>query len=295
MKKSILLLTILVLAFAMLSFSVNAISCGFVNPASNGQIRNNANMTVTIASGGISETDIAVYINASSATSLNSTNSLLDNASNNTGTGMIDLINITFGNSIILRDANDYTFRCACQNSTETVACNSTSTGVLVDRTVPSAATAVTFSNPVESGETITATITRTNTNSCFIRFGSPNAPRLTMTLSGSTCTFTPTSNNPSDSAYQAYVEASDSLNTTQTTSQNIEIDIVKSDGGGLFGAGAQIQVPANQGLQGALGGSTNPFAPQGKLQQGLNNIFSNPIAVIIIIILVVIIFNKKK
>src|SRR3990167_3138370 len=140
-------------------------------------------------------------------------------------------------------------------------------TTVTVDLSNPTAPTAVTFSNPVEADETITATINRQDSNRCFVRFGSSGAPRQAMTLSGSTCTFTVTSNNPPNSAYQAFVTADDNGADAEALSaaQNIEITATRSDGGGLFGDGAQITLPNDNSVQSALGLSSNPFAPKDK------------------------------
>jgi len=160
-------------------------------------------------------------------------------------------------------------------------------TTVTVDLSNPTAPTAVTFSNPVEADETITATINRQDSNRCFVRFGGVGAPRQAMTLSGTTCTFTVTANNPPNSAYHAFVTADDAGSDSEALSavQNIEITATKNDGGGLFGAGASIVMPNDNSVQSALGLSSNPFAPKQK---------QNAVVIVIIIIAIIISKNKK-
>lgn len=232
-----------------------------------------------------------VAVRCSSASTANSSTRVIYNITNSTATNAnLGYVNFTFGDDLILEDSNDYSCTAISTGVGAADAVTSSALTVLVDRTAPTAASAVTFANPIADAGTVTATLTDANTIACFIRFGSPAAPRLAMTISGTTCTFTVGRNNPSNGAYQAFIETHDNTNATLTSAQNIEILAVLSDGGGLF-SGAQVQLPANQGLQGALGGSSNPFAPK----QGLQQLLSNPIVLIIIGITAYLLLSKKK
>ena len=83
------------------------------------------------------------------------------------------------------------------------------------------------------------------------------------MTLSGSTCTFTVGKNDPPNSAYQTYFEASDRSNTTLSAIQYVEINAVKSDGGGILSGDIIIYDENGNPIQSSIGSSGNPFAPK--------------------------------
>ena len=217
----------------------------------------------------------------------NSTTFNLINITNTTATNFDwGYANFTFGSEFILDDTSSASVTGVSTGIGDSGNVALAATTVIVDQNNPVAPTAVTFSNPVEADETITATIDRDNANRCFIRFGSQGAPRNAMTLSGTTCTFTVTANNPPNSAYQAFVTADDNGADAEalSTAQNIEITATKNDGGGLFGAGATLTMPKDNSIQSALGLSKNPFSPKQKQN-----------ALLIVIVIIAIILMRKK
>lgn len=229
-----------------------------------------------------------ITLRYSASNTRNNTVFNLINISNTTATNFdLGYANFTFGSSFVMDDTSSGSVTGVSTGVGDADGVALGATTVTIDQTNPTAPTAITFSNPVEDGETITATINRDDSNRCFIRFGGNTVPRLAMTLSGSTCTYTVTRNNPPNSDYQAYVSADDAGTDSEAISsvQSITISAVKSDGGGLFGAGAQITFPNDNSVQSALGVSNNPFAPKND---------KKTIAIVLIIILVLYLRNKK-
>lgn len=244
------------------------------SPATGGTIAQNGVINITSANTVINWTSCLVQ--AMSPSTANSSWSTVINLTNTTenDAGLGDL-NGTLSSMYVLEDASDYSWRAICYNSSDAEATGSSATSaivtsVIVDRTTPTAPSSVTFSNPVESGETITATVVGAETTNCYIRFGSQNTPRYVMSLSGNTCTYTVTGDNPPDSSYSAFVEASDGKDNTFSSAQNIEIDAVKSDGGGVL-SGAQVTL---------TGGSSNPLSPRSRLR----DLLSNPIVIVVVL-----------
>jgi len=277
--------------FLLSLFYVNAsIDCNLTVPTSIGNL-SVLNATFNTSADG-STGNVSVFFEGRSASVRNSSFSFVANITN---TSNLRHVNLTLPNSAILEDSDDWEFRATCyanaSSSTitiaENVATSSTITGRLLDRTDPSSPTSITFTNPVKVDDTITATITRDTANRCYIRFGSSNAPRKAMTLSGSTCTYTVSRENPPNGAYAVFIEADDRTNSTPTNQQNVEILSATSDGGGIL-SGAQIQLPQSTGIQGAFGASTNPF-----LAKANNMLSSNPIVVILVLGLLIYIIKE--
>lgn len=260
MKKIILILPLLLFVIPYV-YSAE-LSCGFQNVPS--VVSNRTIINISYANAPPETTtnlSIFVFTSSPSPTTRNNSNSFVFNYTNNTATGSLTFsINGTFGNAII-EDAS-YTLNCICYNGTGQNNCNSTSS-ITLDRHKPLVGTGITYTNPVGDGNTITMSIDRQYMNKCFVRFGSETAERKSMTLSGSTCTFTVGKNNPPNYDYQAFLEADDGLNSTLSSVQYITIRAVKSDGGGLFG-GATFEVPSSQ-TGSSIGAPSNPFNPQNK------------------------------
>lgn len=243
------------------------------------------NFSVKTANDGslVNISNLAVF--ASSSSTRNSTSFLVYNISNTTATnGDLGYLNFTLGPNIHsqLENAIDFTVTTKTTGVGDSDAVTSTTSNVFIVANTVAAPTSITFSNPIEDTNTITATIVRANANQCYIRFGSPSAPRTSMTLSGTTCTYTASRDNPPNGAYQSYFEAFDGNTAVLSAMQNVEINIVKSDGGSLF-YGTQLKLPQT-------GDSSNPFAPQSKLK----TLLSNPIVIIAIVLIGIGLYNKK-
>ena len=228
-KKFILIFLI----FLFSLFQAYGLTCGFAGPATGSTLYNYTRINVSYEPE-TGDNVTHLFLNFSSPSTRNSTNKLTITARN----GSADLsssINTSLTGNIILEDSNDYTVTAFVSNTTANVTCNATRT-FIVDRSTPTLATGITFTNPVQDGNTITATINRANTNRCWVLFGG-NA-RTAMTISGSTCTYTASrgSQSPADGVYDFKIQADDRTNITNTASQYVTIDADQSDGGGLFG-----------------------------------------------------------
>lgn len=290
--KKLIILPLLILALILGANSVFAVfNCGIQTPSSNTYIGNRTLINITF-SGDNTYGQNATFNATATLFSLLSRNSsavnIIKNITNHTATS----INMTFNNSFVFDDANSYTLNCRCFAGNQSAACNSTVTGLVIDRTKPAAVTAVTFTNPVTDTKTITATMNINLARKCWIKLG---GNRIAMTLSGSTCTYTATrgASSPPDGDYQMSIIADDFTNETASAEQSVTIDADQNGDGGWLGGGLQYTPSANQGLQGALGGgSPNPFAPK---PTGLKSI--PPLGWVVIAIAAVMLFgnNKKK
>lgn len=255
MKKIMLMPIFVFLALLFSSFSVYALSCGFQNPttASGGIFDLGDIVNISFGNtGGIASTRdaIRIYVNISSSFTANSSTSTTIgfNINSTNGTQNKDSVNISLDNigNVILEDGQSYTLNCYCENRTTSdtvgagsVACNSTRTGVRIDRTVPQIPTSLTTAERLD-GDAITATVNGANTTKCTISFGLGGI-RSAMTHSGNTCTYTIAPNSPSDGVYQYQVFASDDLNETASAVTSIEIDALGNP---------SRRSPSNLGLQ---------------------------------------------
>lgn len=291
--KKIIILPFLILAFVLGASQVFAVeatgSCGFTSQlASGGSIGNNTLINVSYNYINGTQINISVYLTSPSTRNSTVATGLIANITNVTAGS----INLTMNNTFRFDDSNDYTLDCKCFGNTtiSSYSCNSTRTGMLLDRTRPETPSAITFTNPVKDTDTITATINLELANQCFIKFG---GNKIAMTRSGSTCTFTAArgSNSPADSDYQMAIIADDRTNETQSADQSVTIDANPNGDGGWLGGGLQYTSSDNQNIQGALGGgSSNPFAPK---PTGLKSI--PPLGWVIIAIVAVMLFGNKK
>lgn len=296
MKKLMLLLPFIFLIGILF---VNAtIDCNITNPSTNSIINTGTQLNITYnasTSGNTANVTVALFAKSIAQSQNTSFYALIFNQSNISNRLHV---NITFpSTNPVLGDASDYSFFATCyENATaagataDQVTNSSIISSVQLDRTSPSVATGITFTNPVGASGTITASITRGNTNRCFLRFGGPSVSRTAMTLSGSTCTFTVTSNNPPNSDYSTFVETDDNSNSTLSAVQYITIRGTKSDGGGLFGGTLVTTGDSSSSGQSAIGGSSsNPFLPN----QGFK--FDEKTGAVIIIALLAYLYFKKK
>ena len=257
-EKSILLFLALMI---VLSLGVGAVNTATINTG-NRIDGKQTDFNITFIGVADSTTLVNCSLSMISSSTANSSVGLLFNLSNASATiGNGSTINYTLAVGDILEDARDYTATATCWNSS-TIPFTATASNLLVDRGTPSPATAVTFTNPIATDGTITATVIGANTTACFIRFGGTSVERRAMTLSGSTCTFTVGMNSPPNSDYQTFIEASDGTNTSLSTAQNVIIRAVTSDGGGLFGG--TLVTTSGQSVGG------NPFLPKKNDKLGL-------------------------
>lgn len=287
MKKLIWIIPFILL-FSL--FSVYAINCAFVSPANNEILRAGSIINITYSNGGLATTDeiVTLIVNASSPSTRNSSalTRLIVNQTNITITGTtLSTINVSLPvqSSDWVEDSNDYTLVASVENATARVACNATRTGIILDRTVPSTATGITYTSPVGNTQTITATINAINSNRCYIRFG--GNPLITMVRSGtnnSVCTYTAArgTNSPADGDYQFIIRADDRSNVTDSAIQSVTIK-ANQNGDGSYLSNAIANVPSGQSI---LGGSSNPFAPK-----------DNKIVVILVLLGVFLYFKNKK
>lgn len=278
MNKKLLVPIFMTLLFV---FSAFGYTITMRSPATNGYITTGSLLNVSFDSGE-NLTALAIFA-YSSSTRNSSSSSLVINISNNTATDFnTGDANATFRSSFVFDDSNDYTFTCtAYNNSGATQACSVSSTGVDIDTQVTTAPSSITFSNPVQSGNTITATVSLANAHLCYIGFG--GNPRQSMTRSGTTCTYTVQRDSPPNGDYQVILTASDGTNESTSATQYITIRSALSDGGGLWG-GTLVEEKSN-GAQSVLGSSSNPF--QKNDNRGL--------LIVVAIVLGLILFKGKR
>lgn len=227
----------------VLALSGNALSCGFQNPttASNGVLNSGGIINVSFGNtGGIASTRdaIRVYVNISSSFTANSSTSTTIgfNINSTNGTQNKDSVNISLDtiSNVILEDGQSYTLNCYCENRTtsdtvgaNSIACNSTRTGIYVDRTIPQSPTGVTPSGELTSAEqTVSATINGANTTGCIVEFKdkNPGNSRYAMVHSVNSCSLAFT--GIPAGVYRYAVIADDGLNTTESAESTMTIEL---------------------------------------------------------------------
>lgn len=156
-------------------------------------------------------------------------------------------------NTNIFEDANNYIFNVTVINasgpSTE-IGLASLITGITIENTVPTAPSALAPTSDTDGSVTFTATVTGRETTSCILHFidgPNPGNVQSAMTHSGSTCSLTLT---VPEQTYNWIVEASDEINTTNSSSFTTSVQInsggptppgfIPGSGGG-FGMGGII------------------------------------------------------
>lgn len=278
MKKIILILLI----FLMSILPAYSMTCAFVIPTTGGFLTNLSRINVSFSNPGTTEATITVNVTAASASTRNTSNALIFRRANESGASIsADLsINSSIPQSAIIEDANNYVLTCSCLNSTATTACDATVTDILIDQNLPYVPTGVTYTSPVRDTNTITTTIDLAYANRCFIKFG--GNPRVLMSISGSTCTYTATrgTNNPPDGDYRFVVIADDLSNSTPTLSNVVTIDADQSGDSGYL-SNTQVTVPSGSPVTSAGG--------------AFSNLGNNKIAVLIILVLAFLYFKNKK
>ena len=234
MKKTLFISALMIMLFSCL---VLADTTTIVAPASSGTVDGsgidfNVSYTRSITTGNSVSCTIAL---SSPSTANSSATTTYFNVTNSTSRNALN-VNFTLASTDLLEDSNDYTVAATCWNTTTAIAATS-STGVTVSRTTPSAPTTTQATNSILANNAVlTYTVTGTDTTGCRIAFlPSGSGIRFTgtntfaMTHSGNSCTYTATSANVPDSDYNIYVQASDGVDTAQSSALTVKFDAVKS------------------------------------------------------------------
>lgn len=149
----------------------------------------------------------------------------------------------------ILEDANNYILNVTIINSTggQFIGAD-TNTGVIVDNTIPQAASSLspaTGTTDADGSVAFSGTVTGRNTTSCTLRFPdkNPGTTSYSMTHSGSTCSLT-LSNVPEQS-FRWFIRASDETNTTDSSTIDLRID--KKTGAGTAAQYLAGNIPSSE------------------------------------------------
>ena len=219
-SKVIMSLASLVMLIA-LALGVNALTATIVSPASSATITGGTLLNVSFGGGSGGGNTISCALFASSPSTANSSTSLIFNNTNATTNGLGDAVNRTFSSTYVLEDAGDYTFSASCYNSTGQ-ADATTTTSVVVDRTVPSVPTSPqpTGRQTVRS-QTIQYVVQGANTTSCRLTFigSNPGSVTYTMTHSGNNCSQSFSALAPT--TFRFTISASDGTNRTAETAES--------------------------------------------------------------------------
>lgn len=187
--------------------------------------------------------------------------------------------------STLLEDANDYILSASCVNSTSDIQLD-TSTGLIVDNTIPQTPSSLTPSDASVDSDgdvTFSATVTGVNTTSCTLQFSGllpPGGNAQSMTHTGNTCSLTLTA--IPDQIYTWFIRASDETDTTDSSTIQINVDVQTSAG--------KTAALIDAGLIKSEGGATFSII------QGMGNLSSQQIVGGLIVIgLIMFFFFKKK
>lgn len=230
---------------------VGAVSAAFTatmdNPIASTVLMGSVTLKVN-TSGGNHVTNCTFW--ASSASTANSTAKRMISATNATTTA--GRLNGTF-DSTFLEDASDYVFYSICDNTTAT-ATSASVTGVVIDNTVPAAATLspVDDTSYTAAGDeivTFTATLTGSRTTACTLVFDgvNPGLSSYSMIHSGNTCTYS--SLNMPNTQFRWYVIQTDGRNTTTSSTTDLEVDVSKVSAGAKLVLFSNQAEPTGQGL----------------------------------------------
>lgn len=213
-------------------------------PATGGVVGEDGLINVSFASNLDGNDTAACAVFIMSASTANSSWSLLINITNssnddNDQEAMWGDLNATLGVEFVVEPSNNYQVYPECYNSTSQgdaggSRVGSTVTGVIFDRgdVPPAPTTSHTAQTIFANGDTITYTVDGANTTGCKIAFlanGQP--PRATgsnvfaMTHSGDSCTYSVAIGAPSDGIYNVYVQASDGTNTSFSSRLDFNIE----------------------------------------------------------------------
>lgn len=229
-EKKILLSLFSILFILVVTLSLSSAAVTLNRPAASsgmGGAGISFNVTVPETDSG---TNFTCKLYAQSTLTANSSWVLLATAHNNTaGGGLVNQTNSSFS-SLVLEDANNYQFNATCWNQTNWID-DAVNTAVTVDNTIPQAPTSLSPTSDTDGSVDFSATVTSANTTSCTLFFPNlnPGSSSYSMTHSGGTCTATV--NPMAEQGYDWYVRASDETNTTDSSTENVRVDLSTSSG----------------------------------------------------------------
>lgn len=214
-----------ILSVVFLIVAINCVSATLtVTPATSG-ILSGTSAVLNASSSYITEMLNCSWY-ASSTSTANSTAVLIRNITNSSISQTY--LNTTF-NSNLLEDSNDYVVYAICYNGTYTNETSASSTGVVIDNTIPQTPSSLSpsaSSTDDDGAVTFSGTVTGVNTTGCTLYFSgkNPGASSYTMTHSSNTCTYSFTS--MPEETYDYYITASDGTNTTDSATTRFDISI---------------------------------------------------------------------
>lgn len=170
-----------------------------------------------------------VAILATSSTTDNSSTKVIANITNTTATNFMarTKVNFTFGDDILLTDSNDYSITATTTGTTTVDGVSLSATTVTIDRTVPSITSITDLGTSLKkSSQTISFTLT--NATSWKLFQGNTQIEGSTITGSASGNTQSKVVKTGSAGSY--YVTASDSTNTTTSSTSSYKMVGKKRD-----------------------------------------------------------------
>ena len=262
--------------------ALTVVSAALTLNSPTGNIGGTTMFNVTVPESDSGATNFTCVLYAGSTLTANTTWTTIVTARNNTaGGGTGNSTNASF-NSAILEDANNYQFNATCRNNSGIFA-NVISSNIRVDNTVPTAATSLTPTSDTDNSVTFSGTVVGRETTSCTLLFSgmNPGASSYTMTHSGTDCSYTHSS--IPEGIYTWYVRASDETNTTDSSTQQTNVDVKTS-------AGKAALLASQPGIT-SKGGALLSIADTD------NGILGIPIWIIVVavILIVVVIVIKRK
>lgn len=133
----------------------------------------------------------------------------------------------------LVEDASDYVLNVTVINASGTrmLLANASLTGMIVDCHVPQAPTGLTPTSDADGTVTFSGTVVGANTTACTLLFSgtNPGATSYAMTHSANACTYTNT--NVPEQTYTYYIRASDGINTTDSSTQTLNVDVDTGSG----------------------------------------------------------------
>lgn len=244
LNKVVLSLASLIMLIALALNSYAGMTCGYQTPANSGYLTNSNILNVSFepnpldATNGEPNIRVAFILTSSATANSSASSGLIKNQSNNTGVMGNLAVNITLGspsgtNNTILEEGI-YVADCVCYNSTNAVSCNSTRTGIVVDRSgVPSVPITIQPTGRQTSRtQTIQTVVIGANTTGCTLTFAgsNPGSVQYAMTHSGNNCS--QSFSNLGATTFRYTIRASDGTNSSAETAENtFYVDIAGTTG----------------------------------------------------------------
>jgi len=283
MKKNKLNLGLfLVIASAIVLFSVVTVSADVVLQVPSSTVNSTVTAIVTMNAtnsslmDGDGEQMLNCLFYVGSSSTANTTWTLLGNFSNSTASAS-EIIGTN--DTTTLEDANDYQFNATCYFTNGSIL-SVVNTGITVDNFVPNAPTTLTPTSDADGAFTYSGAVNGSSTTACTLRFRgiNPGASSYAMTHSGNLCTYAATSTP--EAIYTWVIEASDGTNLTNSSTQQVNVDIKTSSGKKALLEGQQTTT-SGTGLSSGLGG----------------NIAGIPIWILVLatVVVVVVVIAKRK